>query len=398
MNKMYVKKRDGRRKEFDITYINRAIEKAYIEVYGSDKKFHPFKKMTEQAITNRLNQKEKEILDIEEIQDVVILVLEKLNKDVSRAYKEYREIRTFERERNQCLYKNIKGLIDGTNQSAIKENGNKNPTLVSTQRDLVAGQVSKAMSRYMFPEDIWASHSKGAIHIHDLDYYANCNMYNCCLVNLKDMLDNGTVINGKLIESPHTLRTAMNVATQISAVVSSSQLGGQTMSISHLSPYLRKSVKIITEKYNNMKHLFKDGSEFAVQELIDAEVKKEIVDSVQLMMYQFSTISGTNGQSPFISLSLYINDDIEYQKETSMLIEEIFNQRIRGMKNENGVNEVMAFPKLLYFLDENNVYEGSEYYWLTELAAKCCSVTMNPDFISVKQMKKNNGFAYPPMG
>lgn len=395
---MKIRKRDNRIKEFDTSRIKVAVKNSYLDVFGSEEQFKLDYILLEPMIEKRIEGLEKELVDIEQIQEIIIECLEKLCKQVSKAYSEYRETRTIERERNQCLYKNIKGLIDGTNQSAIKENGNKNPTLVSTQRDLVAGQVSKAMSKYMFPKDIWASHSKGAIHIHDLDYYANCNMYNCCLVNLKDMLDNGTVINGKLIESPHTLRTAMNVATQISAVVSSSQLGGQTMSISHLSPYLRKSVKIITEKYNNMKHLFKDGSEFAVQELIDAEVKKEIVDSVQLMMYQFSTISGTNGQSPFISLSLYINDDIEYQKETSMLIEEIFNQRIRGMKNENGVNEVMAFPKLLYFLDENNVYEGSEYYWLTELAAKCCSVTMNPDFISVKQMKKNNGFAYPPMG
>lgn len=400
---MKIIKRDGTLKEFDFKRIQIAVKNAYEDVYGKERVelLNKYSDEIEEVLDNVFEQVEifdDDNITVEEVQDIVIRSLNVVNKDVEKAYSDYREERTRIRERNQELYKNITGLIDGTNESVTKENGNKNPTLVSTQRDLVAGLVSKSMSKYLFPKDIWESHTKGAIHIHDLDYYANCNMYNCCLVNLKDMLDNGTVINGKLIETPHTLRTAMNVATQISAVVSSCQYGGQTMDISHLSPYLRKSIKIINNKYNNMRYLFKEGNDEVINDLINKEIKKEIVDSVQLMMYQFSTISGTNGQQPFISLALYINSDEEYKKETAMLIEEIFNQRIQGMKNENGVNEVMAFPKLLYFLDENNIYEGSEYYWLTELGAKCCSLTMNPDFISVKQMKKNNGFAYPPMG
>lgn len=396
---MKVIKRDGAIVKFDYERIYNALENSYKSTYGDDLTcyFSQIENIHDDIFSS-IESLEDEYIQVETIQDIVVESLNKYNKKVGKNYSDYRDERTKTRERNQELYKNIIGLIDGTNESVTKENGNKNPTLVSTQRDLVAGLVSKSMSKYMFSKDIWESHIKGAIHIHDLDYYANCNMYNCCLVNLKDMLDNGTVINGKLIETPHTLRTAMNVATQISAVVSSSQYGGQTMDISHLSPYLRKSMKIINDKYNNMRYLFKEGNDEIINDLINKEIKKEIVDSVQLMMYQFSTISGTNGQQPFISLALYINSDEEYKRETAMLIEEIFNQRIQGMKNENGVNEVMAFPKLLYFLDENNIYEGSEYYWLTELGAKCCSLTMNPDFISVKQMKKNNGFAYPPMG
>lgn len=393
---MKIIKRDGTISDFSVDRIKSALENAYNEVYDSN--------LTEDlileiegatmSILDTIDCIGDESFSVEDIQDITISVLSEINEKVMKAYKEYRNERTRIREFNGELFKSIEGIINGSNKKTLNENGNKRGELNSVQRDLIAGEVSKVIARKIIPEDIFKSHEQGAIHIHDLDYFIQ-NMYNCELCNLKDMLDNGTVINGKLIESPKTLRTAMNIATQISAVVSSNTYGGQTISISHLSPYLRKSANIIKAKYENMKYLFKDNTDEQLKSIIDNEIKKEISDSVQTLCYQINTLSSTNGQTPFLSLALYLNEDKEYIKETSLLIEEVFKQRMLGIKNENGVYETPPFPKLLYFLDENNTYEGSEYYWLTELAAECCSKRMNPDFISVKVMKENVGFAYP---
>ena len=287
------------------------------------------------------------------------------------------------------------GLLDFTNQDVLTENANKQSQLVSTQRDLMAGEVSKYISKTkILPRHLVEAHDRGEIKIHDLDYYLN-STYNCELVNLDDMLQNGTVINKKMIEKPKSLRTAMTIVTQIAAQVASCTYGGQTISLSHIAPFVRISKEKITKKYQGMNLPIDDGY---LQALINKELEDEIKDSVQTFNYQVSTLMTTNGQSPFISVCMYISEKPEYEKETVMLIEEFLKQRIAGIKNEYGVVATQTFPKLLYFLDENNTYPGSEYYWLTKLAAKSTALRMNPDIVSVKKMKELHGYAFPPMG
>ena len=287
------------------------------------------------------------------------------------------------------------GLLDFTNQDVLTENANKQSQLVSTQRDLMAGEVSKYISKTkILPRHLVEAHDRGEIKIHDLDYYLN-STYNCELINLDDMLQNGTVINKKMIEKPKSLRTAMTLVTQIAAQVASCTYGGQTISLSHIAPFVRISKEKITKKYKKMNLPIDDGY---LQALINKELEDEIKDAVQTFNYQVSTLMTTNGQSPFISVCMYISENPEYEYETVQLIEEFLKQRIAGMKNEYGVVATQTFPKLLYFLDENNTYPGSEYYWLTKLAAKSTALRMNPDVISVKKMKELHGYAFPPMG
>ena len=287
------------------------------------------------------------------------------------------------------------GLLDFTNQDVLTENANKQSQLVSTQRDLMAGEVSKYISKTkILPRHLVEAHDRGEIKIHDLDYYLN-STYNCELINLDDMLQNGTVINKKMIEKPKSLRTAMTIVTQIAAQVASSTYGGQTISLSHIAPFVRISEEKITKKYKDMDLPITDER---LQELINKELQDEVKDAVQTFNYQVSTLMTTNGQSPFISVCMYISEKPEYEKETVILIEEFLKQRIAGLKNEYGVVATQTFPKLLYFLDENNTYPGSEYYWLTKLAAKSTALRMNPDVISVKKMKELHGYAFPPMG
>lgn len=287
------------------------------------------------------------------------------------------------------------GLLDFTNQDVLTENANKQSQLVSTQRDLMAGEVSKYISKTkILPRHLVEAHDRGEIKIHDLDYYLN-STYNCELINLDDMLQNGTVINKKMIEKPKSLRTAMTIVTQIAAQVASSTYGGQTISLSHIAPFVRISEEKITKKYKDMDLPITDER---LQELINKELQDEVKDAVQTFNYQVSTLMTTNGQSPFISVCMYISEKPEYEKETVTLIEEFLKQRIAGLKNEYGVVATQTFPKLLYFLDENNTYPGSEYYWLTKLAAKSTALRMNPDVISVKKMKELHGYAFPPMG
>lgn len=287
------------------------------------------------------------------------------------------------------------GLLDFTNQDVLTENANKQSQLVSTQRDLMAGEVSKYISKTkILPRHLVEAHDRGEIKIHDLDYYLN-STYNCELINLDDMLQNGTVINKKMIEKPKSLRTAMTIVTQIAAQVASSTYGGQTISLSHIAPFVRISKEKITKKYRRMNLPIDDGY---LQALISKELEDEIRDAVQTFNYQVSTLMTTNGQSPFISVCMYISEKPEYEQETVMLIEEFLKQRIAGIKNEYGVVATQTFPKLLYFLDENNTYPGSEYYWLTKLAAESTALRMNPDIVSVKKMKELHGYAFPPMG
>ena len=396
MTKM-IMKRDGRVKPYDKKRIEQAIHAACIEYYGDGTKYLSREILSSclGLIHHRIDILKEDPIDVETIQDIVIEELFQVNKGLAECYSDYRTKRSVYRNSKNELIDAVSGLLDFTNEEVLTENSNKQAQLVSTQRDLMAGEVSKYVSRTkLIPQHLIKAHDNGEIKIHDLDYFLNSS-YNCELVNLDDMLQNGTVINKKMIEKPKSLRTAMTIATQIAAQVASCTYGGQTVSLSHIAPFVRISEERITKKYKEMNLPIPDER---LQELIDKELRDEIKDSVQTFNYQVSTLMTTNGQSPFISVCMYISEKPEYEKETVMLIEEFLKQRIDGMKNEYGVVATQTFPKLLYFLDENNTYPGSEYYWLTKLAAKSTALRMNPDIISVKKMKEIHGYAFPPMG
>lgn len=396
MTKM-IMKRDGRVKPYDKKRIEQAIHAACIEYYGDGTKYLSLEILSSclGLIHHRIDILKEDPIDVETIQDIVIEELFQVNKGLAECYSDYRTKRSVYRNSKNELIDAVSGLLDFTNEEVLTENSNKQAQLVSTQRDLMAGEVSKYVSRTkLVPQHLIKAHDNGEIKIHDLDYFLNSS-YNCELVNLDDMLQNGTVINKKMIEKPKSLRTAMTIVTQIAAQVASCTYGGQTVSLSHIAPFVRISEERITKKYKEMNLPIPDER---LQELIDKELRDEIKDSVQTFNYQVSTLMTTNGQSPFISVCMYISEKPEYEKETVMLIEEFLKQRIDGMKNEYGVVATQTFPKLLYFLDENNTYPGSEYYWLTKLAAKSTALRMNPDIISVKKMKELHGYAFPPMG
>lgn len=381
-------KRDGREVSFDKEKIKIAILKAM--EYGSGIK-------KEKIANDIADEIEFELKNIDKatISNIESLVYNKLiskkQKLTAKAYEDYRAVREYQRQHNTIDNK-VLGIIDGTNKASLSENSNKNESLISTCRDLVAEEVSKDISlRMMLPAHIAQAHQDGIIHIHDLGHYLN-HSFNCCLVNLEDMLQNGTVINGKLIEKPHSFRTACTIATQIIAQVASAQFGGQTITLSHLAPFVRISEERIrrevkNEVYNILKY-DADNSK-SIDEIVQKRLAKEVRDGVQTFQYQINTLQTSNGQSPFLSVFMYIDEDKEYEKETAMIIEEFIKQRIQGMKNEVGVWITPAFPKLLYVLDENNVHEDSRYWYITELAAECVSKRMMPDFISAKHMRQN---------
>ena len=388
-----IKKRDGRTKPFDEKRIEKAIESACYDYYKSEQ--HPDLYLVMNNICEHINDLNDDPIDVETIQDIVVAELNKVDKGLADCYETYRIKRSIYRNSKNELVDAVSGLLDFTNQEVLTENANKQAQLVSTQRDLMAGEVSKYISKTkLIPQHLIKAHENGEIKIHDLDYYLN-STYNCELINLDDMLQNGTVINKKQIEKPKSLRTAMTIVTQIAAQVASCTYGGQTVTLSHIAPFVRISKEKITKKYKAMGLPI---SKEHLDILIEKELQDEIKDSVQTFNYQVSTLMTTNGQSPFISVCMYISENPEYEKETVMLIEEFLKQRIAGMKNEYGVVATQTFPKLLYFLDENNTYPGSEYYWLTELAAKSTALRMNPDIVSVKKMKEIHGYAFPPMG
>ena len=297
----------------------------------------------------------------------------------------------------------IKELLDGKSEYWNKENSNKNSKWITTQRDYIAGITSKDIARrFIFPKDVIEAHDKGIIHIHDMDYMAQNTMNNCCLINLNDMLQNGTVINGVAIDKPHRLITATTIATQIIAAVSSSEYGGCTITMTHLAPFVKDSMSYYLNKYKKWGESEEKAHEHAMLDL-----KKEISDSIQTLNYQLNSLTTTNGQSPFVSLCLYLGETNDYKEELAMLIQEILEQRILGVKNKVGIYVTQAFPKLLYVLEEDNIHEDSEYWYLTELAAKCTAKRMVPDYISEKVMKElklskgetpGNGDCYPCMG
>ena len=376
---MQVIKRDGRIVLFDKTKIENAILKAM--KFGSGiVKENIATDIAKQIEDEYGAQNEVSIADIEK--RVFELLIAKKQRLTARAYEGYRAVR--ENQRKQGTIDNkVLALIKGTHENQ-KDNSNKDTALISTMRDLVAEEVSKDIAlRMMLPPHIAQAHNEGILYIHDLGHYLNPS-FNCCLINLEDMLQNGTVINGKMITKPHSFRTACTIATQIVAQVASGQFGGQTISVSHLAPFVRISREKIREEVEDY-----IADEKIVNEIVEDRLAKEVRDGVQTFQYQINTLQTANGQSPFLSVFMYISENPEYEKETAMIIKEFIRQRIKGMQNEVGAWITPAFPKLLYVTDENNIHENSEYFWLTKLAAECVTKRMMPDFISAKHMRQN---------
>lgn len=391
-------KRDGREVPFDSQKIVIAIEKAM--KYGSG--------IYDEAIAEQIADEIYKIADItkslsiRQIEDMVYhKLIENDHVETAKAYEGYRAIQEFKRE-NNTTDDSILGLLNFVNEEVMNENSNKNARIASTQRDLIAGEVSKDIAkRKLIPSHLIQAHDEGAIHIHDLDYIMQ-PIFNCCIIDLEDMLKNGTVINGKMVESPKSFQVACTVTTQIVAQVASNQYGGQ--SISGVDKTLAPYVRVSFEKYK--KQIIKEQEDFygevdeeVVEKVAWRRTKREIEAGVQTIQYQINTLMTTNGQSPFLTLMLYFEEDYEYAYEAALIQEEILRQRLEGIKNEQGVYITPAFPKIIYVLDEHNVNKDSKYYYITELAAKCTAKRMYPDYISAKKMREiYEGNIFAPMG
>ncbi|OFO60664.1 anaerobic ribonucleoside-triphosphate reductase [Peptoniphilus sp. HMSC075B08] len=388
---LQVIKRNGKKVDFDKDKIVIAIEKAmhsssgvYIEGQALE-------------IANEIEKLagEKELpLSIYDIEgEVYYRLIQNENPATARAYESYKSVQQFKREQN-TTDDDILGLLNETNEDLMDENSNKNAVIASTQRDLIAGEVSKDIAkRKMIPGDLVEAHESGAIHIHDMDYFIQ-PIFNCCLVNMKDMLDNGTVVNGKMIETPKSFQVACNVMTQIIAQIASNQYGGQSINISCLGKYLRRS-------YEKNLSLALDtlGDIELAEKMANQMTKKDLESGIQTIQYQINTLMTSNGQAPFVTLFMWLEDDDQYVDEVAMIIEEILKQRIQGIKNDAGVYVTPAFPKLIYVLDENNINKDSKYYYLTSLAIRCTAKRMYPDYISAKKMRANyEGNVFSPMG
>lgn len=403
---MKIIKRNGQEAIFDEVKITNAIIAANKEVIETDR-------LSEEEIDNITNdikykcKKIKRALSVEEIQNLVEDELMKLNAfSVARKYITYRFQRALARQSN-TTDEQILSLIECANEEVKQENSNKNPTVNSVQRDYMAGEVSKDLTRrILLPEDIVKAHDEGLIHFHDADYFSQ-HMHNCDLVNLEDMLQNGTVISETMIEKPKSFSTACNVATQIIAQVASSQYGGQSITLSHLAPFVDVSrQKFRSEVKEEFKAIGIELDDEKINALAEERLKKEITKGVQTIQYQVVTLMTTNGQAPFITVFMYLNEVPEgrLRDDLAMIIEETLKQRMKGVKNEKGVYITPAFPKLIYALQENNIEPDSQYYYLTELAARCSAKRLVPDYISEKVMKElkvdqnGNGQCYPSMG
>lgn len=388
-------KRDGRKVSYDVERIITAIVKAFKETHKDfiENRIQYEKDINHIVFYVEENLKKKKIYTVEEIQDVVERTLMKSKyKDVAKAYIVYRNNRTL--ARGSITDKDVMELLGNKSEYWTSENSNKDSKVVTVQRDYLAGITSTDIARrFLLPPEVCKAHDEGIIHQHDMDYMAQKALHNCCLCNLEDMLNFGTVINGVAIDAQKRLSTAVTVATQIITAVSSSQYGGITITLTHLAPFVRKSYEIYYDKYKKRGFNEEDTIKWAEEDL-----KKEIKDSVQTFNYQINSMSTTNGQAPFLTVYMYINEDKEYEKETALLIEEFLKQRIKGMKNEKGVYITPAFPKLIYVLDENNIEENSPYWNLTVLAAKCTAKRMVPDYISAKKMREYKNAVYACMG
>ena len=398
---MKIIKRNGSEMPFDSNKIFSAISRANAQVEDTDR----ISPEEIQAITDKVTEyciRLERAPGVEEVQDRVEHELMTHGAFVlAKCYITYRYKRALVRQSNTTDDK-ILSLIECTNEEAKQENANKNPVITSTQRDYMAGEVSKDLSeRLLLPADIVKAHEEGIIHFHDMDYYAQ-HMHNCDLVNLEDMLQNGTVITGTLIEKPHSFSTACNIATQIIAQVASSQYGGQSISLAHLAPFVQVSrEKIRRELEAEFADCKVDMDEETLSKLVDRQLKNEIKRGVQTIQYQVVTLMTTNGQAPFVTVFMYLGEAKNEQErdDLAMIIEEVLRQRYEGVKNEQGVWVTPAFPKLIYVLEEDNIHEGSKYYELTKLAAKCTAKRMVPDYISEKIMKElKGGDVYTCMG
>ena len=390
---MKVIKRDGKAVDYNREKIEIAIEKANKEVKESER----ISKEEIKEITKYIEELNKKRILVEDIQDIIEQQLMDRKKfELAKIYMIYRYTRALVRKQN-TTDESILGLIKNKNKELLEENSNKNAVLASTQRDYIAGEVSKDLSkRILLPEKIAKAHEDGILHFHDMDYFLQ-PIFNCCLINISDMLENGTVMNGKLIESPKSFQVACIVMSQIIASVASNQYGGQSVDVRHLSKYIRKSYEKFKEQ---IEEEFKNElTPEIIEKLAEQRLKKEVAAGVQTIQYQINTLMTTNGQSPFVTLFLNLKEDDPYIKETAMLIEEILKQRYEGIKNEKGVYITPAFPKLIYVLDEHNCLNGGKYDYLTKLAVKCSAKRLYPDYISAKKMRENyEGNVFSPMG
>ena len=393
---MKVIKRDGHMVDWCPEKVENAIMKANNEVEEEDQASSTQIK----NIIKYIEKLGKKRILVEDIQDIIEMKLMAQGKyELAKKYITYRYTRELVRRSNTTDLA-IKELIDGESEYWNTENSNKNAKIVTTQRDYLAGITSTDITRrFLLPEDIVQAHDDGIIHFHDADYFAQNALHNCDLINLEDMLQNGTNINGVMIEKPHRFLTAMTIATQIITAVSSSQYGGCTISLTHLAPFVRSSKEAYERKYKA-----RGLNKAQIEQFVSEDLAKEITDGVQTFQYQINSMTTTNGQAPFLSVCMYLGETDEYKEELAMIIEEVLKQRIVGMKNEKGVYITPAFPKLLYVLEEDNIKEDSKYYYLTKLAAECTAKRMVPDYISEKIMKENkidkngDGQCYPCMG
>ena len=390
---MNVIKRDCTEVPFNKEKISNAIMKAM--PYGEGIKEKIALRIAEE-IEQELLQKQIEEVEIYTIESMVFDKLIKYKqKNTAKAYEGYRQVREYQRYVQNSTDEDLINLLDGTNEYLNKENSNKDAKLVTTQRDYMAGIMSKDITkRFLMPPDILQADEEGIIHFHDMDYFGQKALHNCDLINLEDMLQNGTVINGVRIDKPHRFLTACTVATQIITAVASSQYGGCTISLSHLAPFVKYSYDIAYNKYIKRGNTNLEAEKYAMEDLT-----KEIEDGVQTFNYQINSMSTTNGQAPFLSVFMYLGETKEYKQELAMIIEEFLKQRIQGMKNKVGVYVTQAFPKLLYVLEEDNIHENSPYWYLTKLSAQCTAKRLVPDYISEKKMKElKEGNCFPNMG
>lgn len=379
-----VQKRNGELVAYDSSKIKNAIQRAngqidyYLQI--SDKQVDELVSDVEQNLRN-------DCPTVEEIQDTVINCIIKRNySELAKVYIVYRHDKSKVRDISKGVRESIITLVNGSNKDVMEENSNKNATVASTQRDLIAGEVSKDMvKRDLLPKKIVQAHENGVLHFHDADYFLQ-PIFNCCLVNVKDMLENGTVMNGKMIETPKSFQVACTIMTQIIAAVASGQYGGQSVKVSHLGRFLamdyEKNLKTIRKEDDSL-------SDEQVEKLARARTKENLKAGVQTIQYQINTLMTTNGQTPFVTLFLHLDESLGYVEEQAEIIREILEQRIEGMKNECGVYVTPPFPKLIYVLDENNCLKGGKYDWLTKLAVKCSAKRMYPDYISAKKMREN---------
>ena len=393
---MKIIKRDGTEAQFNKTKIKQAVVKSMRNGSGI---YLPDIARLIANDAERYFEKQDETPTIQKVEVYVYNRLIHYGQGLTaKAYEGYRAIQAFKKEASDTD-EAILGLVRGTNEEAMNENSNKDAKSASTQRDLIAGEVSKSiMRRKKLPAYMTQAHDEGILHYHDMDYGIQ-QIFNCCLVNMEDVLGNGTVINKKGVDRPKSFQTACTIATQVMAQIASGQYGGQTISLAHLAPYVRVSY----EKY--LREVAAEGQENDIQysqsqieKIAKRRTRKEVKDGVQTIQYQINTLATSNGQSPFVSLFMYLEEAGEYEEEMAMIIEEVLSQRLKGIKNEKGVYVSPAFPKLLYVLDENNIHKDSKYRHLTELAARCVSRRLMPDFISAKVMKENVGHVFPPMG